>query len=77
MVGGVLVSHEFHNTMPLSAVITRVQRNLLRVRTILFGVRLLHECTLARLLDAKCIWTKLKVIRVEVKLIVVESLELS
>ena len=56
-VGG--VSHELHNTMPLSAIITRVQRNLLRVRTILFGVRLLHECTLDRLLDAKCTWTKL------------------
>ena len=36
-----------------------------------------HDYTLTRLLDAKCSWTKPYVIRVEVKLIVVESLELS
>ena len=70
MVGGVRVSHELHNTMLLSVVITWLQRNLL-------GVRLLHDCTLARLLDSKCTWTKPQVIRVEVKLIVVESLKLS
>ena len=58
LVGGVRVSHELHNTMPLSVVITRVQRNLLRVQAILFGVRLLHEYRLARLLDVKCTWTK-------------------
>ena len=76
MVGGVRVPHELHNTMPLSAVITLVQRNLIRVQTILLGVQLLHDCTLAGILDAKCTWTKLYVIRVEVKLTFVESLEL-
>ena len=59
--------------MLLSEVIARVQRNLLRVQTILFGVRLLHDYTLARLLDAKCSWNKPKVIRVEVKIIVVSN----
>ena len=43
----------------------------------LLRVPLLHDCTLSRLLDAKFSWTKPQVIRVEVKLIVEESLELS
>ena len=71
------MSHELHNTMLLSVVITLVQRILLGVQTILLGVRLLCDCTIDRLLDAKCNWTKPEVIRFEVKLIVVESLELS
>ena len=58
LVGGVRVSHELHNTMLLSVIITLVQRILLGVRTILLGARLLCDCTLARLLDAKCGWTK-------------------
>ena len=40
LVGGVRVSHELHNTMLLSVVITLLQWNLLGVRTILLGFRL-------------------------------------
>ena len=39
LVGGVQVSHELHNTMPLNAVITWVQRNLLGVQRGLLGVQ--------------------------------------
>ena len=46
-------------------------RSLLGVRTILFGVRLLHDYTLSRLLNSQS-----NLIRVQVKIIVVESLEL-
>ena len=35
-----------------------VWRSLLGVQTILLGVLLLHDCTLARLLDASYSWTK-------------------
>ena len=44
-----------------------VWRSLLGLWTILLGFWVLHECTLARLLDAKCTMTKPYVIRVEVK----------
>ena len=36
-----------------------VWRSLLGVRMILLGVLLLHDHTLARLIDAKCTWTNL------------------
>ena len=55
----------------------RDSRSLLRVWRKLLGVRLLHDYTLARIIDVKCPWTKPLVIRVEVKLIIVKSLELS
>ena len=43
MLDGISVSHELHITMPLSIVVSLLQRNLLEVQRSLLGVQLSHS----------------------------------